>query len=178
MKKDDPDARVEAAEPVAGPLPVAPERRKPSDQRAPYHHALDPDHEDDLRLMIGQGLALIEARQQSAPEATVKAIAAYVDGVRAGKKRMTSDPSDAALALACLFGHQVCRELAWGWAHLRRARSPGIVLVSPEFRHVIRPRQLVDRALREGGGVLLEFFQRLCSASGRPQGRGFYVPVS
>jgi hypothetical protein len=178
MKKDDPDARMEAAEPAAGPLVVARERRKPSQPRAPYHHALDPDHEDDLLLMIGQGLALIEGRERAAPAATVTAIAAYVDGVRAGKRRLTRDATDAALALACLFGHELGRSLGWGWGHLRRTRSPGIVLIASDFRHVIRPRQVMDRAFRDGGGVLLELFQRLSAPSARAPGSGFYAPLT
>jgi hypothetical protein len=174
---DDPDARLESAEPAAGPLVLAAARRKPSDARAPYHHGLDPDHEDDLLLQIGQGLALIDARERMTPQATLKAVVTYIDAVRTQKRRLTRDPTDAALALACVFGHQLGRELGWGWAHLRRARAPGIVLVAPDFRHVIRPRQLIDRAFREGASVLPELVRRL-SALSRAPGRGFYAPLT
>jgi hypothetical protein len=174
---DDPDARVEAAEPATGPLLLALERQKPSAPRAPYHHALDPDHGDDLLLSIGQGLALIEAGERKSPEATVRATAAFVDAARAGNRRLTRDATDAALALACLFGHQICRAHAFGWGHLRRARSPGIVLISRDFRYVVRPRQLIDRAFRDGGGVLLDYFSEL-GAARLPRGSGFYAPVN
>jgi hypothetical protein len=173
---DDPDARLEAAEPVTGPLLQAGARRKPSNPRAAYHQPLDPDHEDDLLLSIGQGLALVEARERQSPAATIRALAAYVDAVRAGSRRLTRDPTDAALALACTFGHQICRDYGWGWAHLRRARSPGIVLVSPDFRHVLRPRKLIDRAFRDGGDVLVKC--RTSLGSELPSSAGFYVPVA
>ena len=160
---DDPDARLEAAEPAGEPLPQARERRKPANPRAPYHQALAPEHEDELLLSIGQGLALIERDENDAPAAIVHAIAEHVDAVRAGKRKQPRDPSDAALALACLFAQQICRELGWGWAHLRRTRAPGIVVISPDFRRALGPRALVDAALEsDGGGRLLEqYFERL-----------------
>lgn len=175
---DDPDSRIDAAEPATGPLLLAAERRKPAAPRAPYHHALDPDHEDDLRLSIGQGLALIEASERKSPDATVRAMAAFIDAVRAGNRRLTRDATDAALALACLFGHQVCREHGFGWGHLRRARSPGIVLISRDFKYVVRPRQLIERAFRDGGRVLLDYFAGLGAQARPPRGSGFYAPVS
>lgn len=175
---DDPDARLEAAEPVPGPLPQAGARRKPPDPRAPYHQPLDPDHEDDLLLAIGQGLALIGASERQKPAAIVQAIDRYADAVRAGEQRLTRDPSDALLALACVFGQQLCREFGFGWGHVRRVRAPGIVLISRDCRHAVRPRQLIERALRDGGGVLTDFFQRLGRAPARPRSGGFYAPLS
>src|SRR5829696_10402353 len=136
---DDPDARIEAAEPAAEPLPQARERR-PASPPEPYHQTLAAEHEDELLLSIGQGLALIECSENDSPTSIVKAIAEYVDGVQAGSRRLTRDPTDAALALACAFGQQVCRELGWGWAHLRRTRAPGIVVISPDFRLATGPR--------------------------------------
>lgn len=174
---DDPDARMESAEPARGPLQQARARPKPSNPRAPYHDSLDPDHVDELLLLIGQGLALIEARERASPEATIKALAAFVQRVRDGKRRMSRDPADSALALGCLFGHQVCRELAWGWGHLRRARAPGIVLISPGFRHVSGPRHQIELALERGGDVLLEYQARLRSVTKERSGRDLYVRV-
>jgi hypothetical protein len=168
---------MQAAEPARGPLLQAAPRSKPSKPRVPYHHALDPDHADDLLLSIGQGLALTEMRERHSPEATVQGIAAYVDAVRAGTKSLTRDPSDAILALACLFGHQVCREFGWGWGHLRRTRSPGIVLISPDFRHASGPRQVIESSLRDGSDVLLQYYERLRAATNQPTERGFYVRI-
>jgi hypothetical protein len=175
---DDPDARMEAAEP-ATELPQARERRKPSNPKAPYHQPLAYEHEDELLLSIGQGLALIERAENDSPISIVTAIAEYVDGVRAGSRRLTRDPSDAALALACAFGQQVCRELGWGWAHLRRSRAPGIVVISPNFRLRAGPRALVDAALQTaGGGRLLEqYFERLRQASSSGQRSELYARV-
>jgi hypothetical protein len=173
---DDPDARLEAAEPAHGPLVEARERPKPADARAPYHEVLDPDHADELLLCIGQGLALIEAPERHSPEQIVKSTAAYVDAVRSGARRLTRDPSDAALALACVYGHQICRELGWGWAHLRRTRSPGIVLVSPDFAYVTRPRRQIESALRDGGDALHQHYQRLRSLTKQSPDE-FYVTV-
>jgi hypothetical protein len=176
---DDPDARIEAAEAAAGPLPQARARRKPPNPKAPYHQELDPDHEDELLLSIGRGLALIERRENDSPASIVKAIAGYVDGVHAGTRRLTRDPTDAALALACVFGQQVCRELGWGWAHLRRTRAPGIVVISPDFRRASGPRSLVDAGLQSaGGGRLLEqYFARLRDTTPSPSERELYVRV-
>ncbi|HMJ09998.1 MAG TPA: hypothetical protein VK524_01270 [Polyangiaceae bacterium] len=172
----DPDARFEAATAAAGPLFQAAPRRKPSNPRAPYHHALEPDHEDELLLSIGQGLALIELGERHSVEATFHAIVRYVDSARAGNSPLTRDPTDAALALACLFGHQIGREFAWGWGHLRRARTPGIVLISPDFRHILRPRRLIDSAFSDGGAVLLQCRERLRSAAAW-HSSGFYAQV-
>jgi hypothetical protein len=173
---DNPDARIEAAEPAADPLPQARPRRKPADPKAPYHQALEPEHEDELLLSIGQGLALIECRENESPAAIVKAIAGYVDAVHAGTRRLTRDPSDAALALACVLGQQICRELGWGWAHLRRTRAPGIVVISPDFRRCAGPRALVDAALQTaGGGRLFEqYFARLRDSAPSPSERELY----
>ena len=176
---DDPDARIEAAEPAAEPLPQARERRKPASPRAPYHQTLAYEHEDELQLSIGQGLALIECMERDSPTSIVKAIAEYVDAVRSGRRRLTRDPSDAALALACVFGQQVCRELGWGWAHLRRTRAPGIVVISPDFRLAAGPRALVDAALQTpaGGQLVEQYFQRLREAARSASDRELYVRV-
>jgi hypothetical protein len=109
----------------------------------------------------------------------VKAIAGYVDAVHAGTRRLTRDPSDAALALACVLGQQICRELGWGWAHLRRTRAPGIVVISPDFRRCAGPRALVDAALQTaGGGRLFEhYFARLRGSSPSPSDRELYQRV-
>jgi hypothetical protein len=175
---DDPDARFEAAEAASGPLPQARARRKPTNPKAPYHQELDPDHEDELLLSIGQGLALVEREENDSPASIVKAIARYVDGVHAGTRRLTRDPTDAALALACLFGQQVCRELGWGWAHLRRTRAPGIVVISPDLRRASGPRALIDAGLQTAGGRTLEdYFARLRDATPSPSERELYVRV-
>lgn len=176
---DDPDARIEAAEAAASPLPQARARRKPADRKAPYHQALASEHEDELLLSIGQGLALVQRPETDSPRSIVKAIADYIDAVHAGSRRLPRDPTDAALALACAFGQQVCRELGWGWAHLRRTRAPGIVVISPDFRLALGPRALVDAALETaGGGRLLErYFTRLRDASPSPSERGLYARV-
>src|SRR5687768_8225484 len=110
---DDPDARFEGAEPISAELPLARPRRKPSNPRAPYHQALLPEHEEELSLAIGQGLSLIERREADPPEALVEALARFVDAVRAGKRRLTRDPSDAAFALGCAFGQQICRGIGF-----------------------------------------------------------------
>jgi hypothetical protein len=177
MAMDDPDARLETAEPAAEPLPQARERRKPSNPKAPYHQMLAPEHEDELLLSIGQGLALIESSESDTPKSIVKAIAEYIDLVRAGRRKLPRDPTDAALALACVFGQQVCRELRWGWAHLRRTRAPGIVVISPDWRLAAGPRALVDAALQtEGGGRMLEqYFERLRDAAASPSQGELYV---
>jgi hypothetical protein len=175
---DDPDARFEAAEPIAGPLPQAPPRRKPSNPRAPYHHALLTEHEEELALSIGQGLALIERSEADSPDALVRALAGYIDAVSAGKRRLTEDPSDAALALGCAFGQQICRGLGFGWAHLRRTRMPGIVVISPDFRFVSGPRSVVDAALASGDGELLvHHYAELREALRAPAEPGFYRRV-
>jgi hypothetical protein len=153
--KDDPDARFEAAEPVEQPIPQARPRRKPSNPRAPYHEPLLPEHEEELALSIGQGLALLQRRENEPPEALLDALVAFVDQAAAGKRRLTRDPSDAAFALGCAFGQQICRGLGFGWAHLRRSRPPGIVVLSADFRRLTGPRSVVDAALARGQGALL-----------------------
>ncbi len=171
----DPDATIEQAEPAKGPLLQAKPRRKPANPRAPYHHELDPDHEDDLLASIGQGLALVGARERQAPAAIVSAIAAYVDAVRKKRQRLTRDPSDATLALACLLGHQICREFGWGWGHVRRARPPGIMLISPDFGHVMAPRRIIELAFERGGDVVVKRFEGARSTPKAAKGSTGYV---
>ncbi len=175
---DDPDARFEAAEPIVGPLPQAPPRRKPSNPRAPYHHALLTEHEEELALSIGQGLALIERGEEEPPEALVRALADFIDLVAAGKRRLTQDPSDAAFSLGCAFGQQICRGLGFGWAHLRRTRAPGIVVIAADFRCVSGPRSVVDAALASGDGELLvRHYAELREALRAPAEPGLYRRV-
>lgn len=170
---DDPDARLDAAEPPEEPLIEAAPMSRPSGS-APYHDAIAPELLDDLHLAIGKGLALVEARESSKPAAIVDAIASYIDAVKTGARRLPADVTDASLALGCLLGHMLCRELGWGWAHVRRTRQPGILVISPDQRYAAAPRSVIERALGgEGGSAVREYAERLRagelpdSASGR-----------
>jgi hypothetical protein len=162
--RDDPDRRMDEAGPPAQPLAEALELGEPTKPGKPYHHAIDPDLRDELHLHVGMGLALADIDESETPAARVGALARYIDRVRAGEARAASDAQRSALALACLFGEAIAHELGWGWAHLRRSRHPGIVLVSPDCRYAIGPRRVVDRALAEGGSVLLSEFDRFRGA--------------
>jgi hypothetical protein len=176
---DDPDARLQAAEPSLEPVIEAPPMSRPAGS-GPYHEAIAPELVDDLQLAIGKGLALIEAEESLAALAIVEALARYVDEVLSGGKRLPSDGADAALALACLLGHAIGRELGWGWAHVRRTRSPGIVVVSPDRRYAAAPRAVIDRALSgDGGQVVRAFFARLAAPAQLPAAEaGRYLRLS
>lgn len=150
---DNPDQRLEDAEPIESVLEAKELARKP--EKGAYHQAIAPELVDDLALCIGQGLALIGRTEASPADKLVEAIARYIDAVLAGKRRLTKDRSDAVLALACLYGQELGRAFGWGFAHLRRAKKPGIVVVSPDRRHVVAPRDLVEAALVGGGGKLV-----------------------
>jgi hypothetical protein len=150
---DNPDQRLEDAEPIELVLEAKELAHKP--EKGPYHQAIAPELVDDLALCIGQGLALVGRTEDSPPDQLVDVIARYIDAVLKKKRRLTKDPSDAALALACLYGQELARAFGWGFAHLRRAKKPGIVLVSPDRRHVAAPRDLIDAALAGGGGKLV-----------------------
>jgi hypothetical protein len=149
------EQRMELAEPPAEPVRLAPPVERPA--RGPYHSELAPELEDELHLTIGKGLALIERDEHEPPGALLEAIARFVEGAR---QRPLSEA--AALALSCLYGHVLCLKLGWGWAHLRRAKSPGIVVISPDRRYALGPRRLIDAALAESSGAaLLDLARRL-----------------
>jgi hypothetical protein len=151
---DNPDQRLEDAEPITeAVVEAAPLPRKP--EKGAYHQEIAVELVDDLALCIGQGLALIGRTEREPAEQVVNVIHRFVDAVLAGNRRLTSDPSDASLALACLYGQQLGRAFGWGFAHLRRAKKPGIVVVSPDRRHVVAPRDLLDAALAGAGGQLI-----------------------
>jgi hypothetical protein len=150
---DNPDQRLDDAEPIESVLEAKELAHKP--EKGPYHQAIAPELVDDLALCIGQGLALIGQKEQSPPEHLIDMLARYIDAVLKRKRRLTKDPSDAVLALACLYGQELARAFGWGFAHLRRAKKPGIVLVSPDRRHVAAPRDLIGTALAGGGGKLV-----------------------
>jgi hypothetical protein len=175
--EDDPDQLMESAEPPEQwVVEAADTGEKPA--RGPYHQAIAAELIDDLALCIGQGLALIGGRENDPPEALIVGIAGFVDDVLAGKKRLTKDPTDAHLALALLYGQEVARSLGWGFAHLRRARSPGIVLVSPDRRYALGPRELIDAALSGGGGKLVTAqYERLKSGAIPEAEPGDYLRV-
>ena len=158
---DDPDARLERAEPARGPLLQACARRFSSKHEGTYHDELEPEHVDHLLVTIGEGLALCEVSESASPAKTLRAMVTFIEQARRGKRRTPREPDDAVLALACLYGHQLCRDWGWGWAYLRRARPSGIVLLSPGFRYVIGARQQIDKALDEGGDALLRVHARL-----------------
>jgi hypothetical protein len=92
------------------------------------------------------GLALAAVGEGLPPRAIVDAIAKRVDAL-CDSGQTDEDDSDARLALACAYGHQLCRELGWSWAHVRRTKRPGIVLMSRDTRYVVAPRALVDAAI-------------------------------
>jgi hypothetical protein len=164
---DDPDTRLERAERATAPLPQAPPAQKPRNRSAPYHHELDPDHEDELLLAIGEGLALIERPESDAPDRIVTAIGEYLDAAQARRRRLPSDVSRAVLALGCLYGQQLCRAFGWGWAHLRRAKSPGIVVVSPDRRFAVGPKAVVEQAIHAGESrILATHFEGVRNAGG------------
>jgi len=158
---DDPDSRLARAQPARGPLLQACARRVTSKHRGAIHDELDPEHVEHLLATIGEGLALCEVSESATPVATLRAMAKFIDRARQGKRRTPRDPDDAVLALSCLYGHQLCRELAWGWAYLRGTRTPGIVLISPGFRYVVGPRHYVEDAISRGGTLLLRHLERL-----------------
>lgn len=158
---DNPDQRLEDAEAIEEPVVEAtPLRQKPA--KGSYHQEIAVELVDDLALCIGQGLALIGSREDAPPDELAETIASFVDAVISFDRRLTRDPSDSALALACLYGQTLGRRFGWGFAHLRRAKKPGIVVVSPDRRHVVAPRDLIDAALDGGGGALvLEHYARI-----------------
>jgi hypothetical protein len=151
------EQRMDSAEPPEQPLLHAPPVERPS--KGPYHTELAPELEDELHLTIGKGLALVERDEKESPDALVEALARFIDGAA---RRTVS--ADASLALSCLYGHQLCRKLGWGWAHLRRAKSPGIVVISPDRRYAVGPRKLIDAALAGATGVALIAFVRQLEA--------------
>jgi hypothetical protein len=158
---DDPDLRLERAEPPQQAVVEAqpfPGRHSPG---KPHHDAVDPDLLDDLHLAIGKGLALVGVDEHAAPEEVVRRIGSYVDDVRGGRARAASDAGEAALALACLYGQAIGRELGWGWGHVRCVRKPGIFVISPDRRWVTGPRAIVDESLRAGGDRILAHFATL-----------------
>jgi hypothetical protein len=167
------EERMDAAEPPEQRIQLAPPIARPG--KGPYHGELAPELEDELTLTIGKGLALLERDEDEPPEALLEAIARFVDGA---PQRAVS--GDAALALGCLFGHQICRKLGWGWAHLRRVKSPGIVVISPDASYAFGPRKLIDAALAAGSGAaLLDFVRKL--EAGRdlpPTAPGRYVRLT
>jgi hypothetical protein len=161
---------MEAADVPEQPLILAASRSRPRDERAPYHESIAPDLEYDLHLAVGRGLALVERAEGEAPDALIEAIAGYVDAVGAARRRLSADPTDAALALACLFGHQLCRKLGWGWGHVRRTRAPGIVVISADCRYVFGPRATVDAAFdAQSGGVIEQVYRRMTGSDGLPE---------
>jgi len=166
---DDPDARLERAEPPRQAVVEAealPGRHAPGE---PHHEPVDPDLLDDLHLAIGKGLALVGSDEEASPEEIVRAISRWVDDVRAGRARAASDGAEAALALACLYGQAIGRELGWGWGHVRCVRKPGIFVISPDRRWVTGPRAIVDESLRAGGERLLAHFATLRDRKRLPQ---------
>ena len=176
---DDPDARMDAAKPASRTHLLGP-RRRPHDPRAPYHEPLEPDHEDELLLSIGQGLALLAKRESDEPEAIVRALAEYIEDVQAKRRRLPRDSDAALLALTCVFGEQLCRAHGWGWARVRRARAPGIVVISPDCRYSVGPRSMLAAALeRRESEELLRWFERLADPARLPSsepGRYYRLP--
>jgi hypothetical protein len=141
--------RMESGEPPKQKLllaqPLDPRRRQRLPKTAPYHDAVSPELADELHRYVGMGLALVEVDENESPAAIVQAIARYIDSKRPSTP--SGEDSDARLAIACLYGHELCRHVGWAWAHVRRARRPGIVVLSPDARYVLAPRALVDAAL-------------------------------
>ncbi|MFO0571823.1 MAG: hypothetical protein U0263_39735 [Polyangiaceae bacterium] len=164
------DAVLESAEPAREPVVEAtPLAKKPAGGAA-YHESIAPELVDDLQLAIGQGLALTGADEGAAPRAIVEKLGAYLSRVRRGAEALPADVGAAHLALACLFGQAVCRAHGWGWAHLRRTRSPGIVVISRDRRYALGPRAFIDRALAsDDAGLLVRELERLGSASELPE---------
>jgi hypothetical protein len=163
---DDPDERMEnaEAEPVLEAPPLA---RKPA--KGPYHERIAPELVDELEISIGQGLALAGVRASDAPDAMVGGIADHLERVFRGEQRLPRDPSDAALALGCLYGHALCKTLGWGFAHLRRARPPGIVVVSRDARFVVGPRAVIDETMaRRDTSALRRHYERLRAGTELP----------
>jgi hypothetical protein len=159
-------AHMESAEPPKQALLLAPpldlDRRERLPKTAPYHDAIAPELADELHLYVGMGLALVQVDEDLPPATVVRAIARYIDSTRAAAvsergATESEDDSDARLALACAYGHELCRQLGWAWAHVRRTKKPGIVILSPDTCYVVAPRALIDAALDTDprGGVLL-----------------------
>ena len=151
----DADSVLERAEPPRQPvLEAAPLARTPA-RGEPYHEPIAPDLVDDLHLAVGQGLALTGADEDEAPARIAEKIGSYVSRVKSGVETLPADADAAYLALACLFGQAVCRAHGWGWAHLRRSRAPGIVVISKDRSYALGPRAFLDRALEQGDAELL-----------------------
>jgi hypothetical protein len=169
---------MESAEPPRQPLMLAPasdaRERARLPKSAPYHDAVAPELADELHLNVGMGLALVGVVEDLPPAAIVDAIARHVDALRAQPPSADEDHSDARLALACAYGHQLCRELGWGWAHVHRTKRPGIVIVSPDTRYVVAPRALLDAALdadERGGAALRAHLELLKHPENLPSAR-------
>lgn len=174
---DDPDARLQAAEPPDEGVIEAAEMTRPHGKQ-PYHDAIAPELLDDLHLAIGKGLALVGADEGAPPAAWLEAIARYLDDARDGKRRSPSDPTETSLALGCLLGQAVCRELGWGWAHVRRTRRPGILVISPDRRYALAPRAMIEHAA-QGNASLRELAARLRTGEALPRAKpGEYLRVS
>lgn len=166
---ESPDARLERAEPPRQAVVEAAPFARRTERGRPHHEPIADELLEDLHLAIGKGLALVRVDEDAEPAVIVEAIARYVDDVRAERQPLASDPTDAALALACLYGQTLGRAFGWGWAHVRCTRRPGILLVSPRARYVTGPRAVVDAALERGGSELTRHFGRIGTRSALPE---------
>lgn len=172
----DVDARIQAAEPIELLVQARPCAR-PHSPRAPYHEPIALELEEDLRLSIGKGIAIAATSEHEPPEDVVRALANYIDTVRAGRVALPRDVDDAVLALGCAFGHALCRAFGYGWGHLRRTRAPGIVVISRDRSYAIGPRTFVTAALEnDGGAALLDMYRRLGNPASLPRSKpGSYL---
>ena len=178
--------RMESAEPPKQTLllaqPLDPRRRQRLPKTAPYHDAVSPELADELHRYVGMGLALVEVDENESPAVIVRTIARYIDSKRTSTA--SGDDSDARLAIACLYGHELCRQFGWAWAHVRRTRRPGIVVLSPDTRYVLAPRALIDAALDtdpSGGRALRDQLDLLEHPERLPKsdpGRYLRLPVT
>lgn len=174
--------RMDAAEPPEQPLHLAPplfRTRAGRPKSGPYHDAVPPELADELHLYVGKGLALIGVDENTPAELVVDALAAYIDELGRGER---AADDEQRLALACAYGHELCRWLGWSWAHLRRAPRPGIVVMSPDRRYVTGPRAVVDACLDRDrrGARLVAHARRLRDSDELPAsepGRYLRVPL-
>jgi hypothetical protein len=146
---------------------VAPKKASTAQKPTTHDEPVAEDLAEELMAQARNAMSLLFPEPQKkapTPKATVAAILEHVDAIHAGKVRLAPrEVRERCLALACLWGEAVTKQLGYEWRQVRWPGGGSIGIVEPNRRFALYPFPYIERIVedRRADNTILLLFNML-----------------
>ena len=169
-KPTKPVKRVTPAKPTKRAKPAKPTKPTKVTKPTASDEPVATELAEEIAVQAQHAMVLLfpEAKKPPTPKAIAAAILEHVDAIHDGKVLLPSrQVAERCLALACLWGEAVCKELGYEWAQVRWQGGGSIGIVEPERRFALYPFPYIRRIVedRRADNTILLLFNMLVAGN-------------